>query len=88
MIPITTIDQLIELASRSTYLLSGLRAWQRDFEETRAVVHLHKDEEVAKWEIRVDEFLKNIDAVEFSSLKELIEHLSKIKTENPCTITT
>lgn len=80
MIPITTQEQLIELAARSVYLLSGLRSLQRDFEERRAILTLHKDENTALWEIRCDEFLKNIDAVDFTTLKELLEQLQNIKT--------
>lgn len=83
MIPITTQEQLTELAARSVYLLSGLRSLQRDFEEVRAIVKLHKDEDVVAWETRCDEFLKNIDAVDFSTLKELIELLNQNK---PCVI--
>lgn len=82
MIPINTQKQLTELAARSVYLLSGLRAWQREFQESRAVVSPHKDADVEKWETRVDEFLKNIDAVEFVPLKQLIEQLQIKQTEN------
>ena len=45
---------------------------------------MNKDPDTTKWEIRCDEFLKNIDAVEWVSLKELIEELNKIKTEKTC----
>ncbi len=78
MIVIKTQEQLIELAARGIYLLSGLRSLQRDFEERRAILTLHKDEQTASWEIRCDEFLKNIDAVEFTTLKELIDQLQTI----------
>lgn len=76
MIEIKTQEQLIELAARSIYLLSNLRSWEREADETRALATLHKDEDVEKWQVRSDEFLKNIDAVEFSSLKDLITQLS------------
>jgi hypothetical protein len=82
MIEIKTQEQLIELAARSVYLLSALRGLQRDFEERRAILTLHKDQDIIPWEIRADEFLKNIEAVEFVSLKELIEQLKQnIKCE-------
>ena len=81
MIAIKNHKQLSELAARCVYLLTNLRAFQRDFEEDRAVMTLHKDEEVQKWEIRCDEFLKDIDAAEFSPLKELITQLQIQNTE-------
>lgn len=78
MIQITTQEQLIELAARSVYALSGLRAFQRDSEENKPAGYLNKDPDVVAWENRADEFLKNIDAVEFAPLKELITELSSI----------
>lgn len=77
MIQIETIDQLIEVAARSTYLLSNLRAYQKDFEASRAVAVLCKDEEVEKWNNRIDEYLTKIDAIDFQPLKEIISELSK-----------
>lgn len=78
MIEIKTQEQLVELAARCVYLLTNLRAFQRDFEADRAKINLHKDADVVGWEIRCDEFLKNIEAVDFIPLKQLIEQL-KIK---------
>lgn len=80
MIEIKTQEQLIELAARSVYLLSGLRAMQRDVEESRAIAMLHKDPDVTAWQNRTDEFLKNIDAVDFTPLKELIDQLKTLNT--------
>lgn len=74
MIPIRTNEQLIELAARSLYLLSMLRAYQKYYEETRCIYD--KDWSVKKWELRIDEFLEGLGATEFESLKILIEQLS------------
>lgn len=78
MIEIKTQEQLIELAARSVYALSGLRAFQRDSEENKPAGYLNKDPDVVAWENRADEFLKNIDAIEFVPLKQLITGLSNI----------
>lgn len=78
MIQIKTQEQLIELAARGVYVLSGLRAFQRDSEEGKSVGYLNKDPDVVAWENRADEFLKNIDAIEFAPLKQLITELSNI----------
>jgi hypothetical protein len=67
-------DQLVELAARSIYLLSNLRAWQREEDEKN--IFSKKDQDVKKWEIRTDEFLKDIGATEFESLKELMGQLN------------
>lgn len=75
MIPIKTIEQLTELAARSVYLLSNMRSFQRDSEENKSIISLQKDPDCEKWEIRADEFLKDIQAVDFSPLKQLIEQL-------------
>lgn len=75
MIKIKNDEQLRELAARCVYLLSNLRAFQRERDEARAIAPLHKDRDTELWEIRTDEFLKNIECVEFKSLKELIEEL-------------
>ena len=85
MIEIKTQEQLVELAARTIYLLSGLRAFQREYEETRAIAPLHKDRDTELWEIRTDEFLKNIDCLEFESLKEIIAKLNNITSKTPIT---
>ena len=74
MIELKTEEQRIEMIARMTYLLSGLRAFQREHEEM--FPWQHKSEELIKWEIRCDEFLKDIGATEFICLKQLIAELS------------
>lgn len=76
MIKITTNEQLIELAARSTWLLSMLRAYQKDHEDSLAIATLCKNEEVIRWEKRIDEYLEGLDATKFESLKNLIEQLT------------
>jgi len=69
-----TEEQRTEMIARLIYLLSGLRAWQREGEEYHP--NKMKDPDTAKWEWRVDEFLKNIGAVDHESLKDLIGQLT------------
>lgn len=79
MIELKNEEQRTEMIARMTYLLSGLRAFQREHEQM--FPWQHKPRELIIWEARCDEFLKNIDAVEFISLKQLITELS-IKQSN------
>lgn len=75
MIVIATQEQLVELAARCVYLLSNMRSFQRDSEENKSIITLQKDPDCEKWEIRSDEFLKDIGATDFISLKQIIEQL-------------
>lgn len=70
-----TQEQVAELAARCVYLLRELRSWQRTHEETIPAIYMNKGEEVVQWENRADEFLKNIGAVEWESLKDLLGQL-------------
>lgn len=74
MILIRTNEQLVELAARSLYLLSMLRAYTKYYEETRC--NYDKDWSVKKWELRIDEFLEGLGATEFESLKSIIKQLT------------
>lgn len=74
MIQLKTEEQRTEMIARMTYLLSGLRAFQREHEEM--FPWQHKSTELITWEIRCDEFLKDIGATEFIPLKQLISDLS------------
>ncbi len=76
MIPLKTNDQLVELAARAVYLISNLRNWQRDTESKIPLATLYRDKDTEKWEVRCDEFLKDIEATEFNSLKQLISELT------------
>lgn len=86
MIKIKTQEQLIELAARSLWLLSMLRAYQKDHEDSLAIATLCKNEEIKRIENRIDEYLEGLDATKFESLKSLINQLT-IK-ENANTHTT
>lgn len=71
---VTATPELVtELAARTIYLLSNLRWLQRDYDERRT--H-DKEQDLIKWEIRADEFLKGIGATEYESLKDLIRQLT------------
>lgn len=78
MIQIKSEEQLVELAARSIWLLSNLRAFTKDMEYNRSIKMLYKDLDVETFELRIDQFLYQIGAVDFKSLKELIRAL-KIK---------
>lgn len=69
-------QQLTELAARCVYLLSNMRAFQRFHDEKMTLLNRKKEIDVEMWEIRADEFLKDIGATEFESLKEIINQLN------------
>jgi hypothetical protein len=74
-----TEEQRTEMLARLTYLLSNLRAFQRDSEEIAP--NKRKESDVKMWEYRCDEFLKDIGATDFESLSSLINQLT-IKNES------
>lgn len=76
MIPIRTNEQLVELAARSTWLLSLLRAMTKDHENSLAIATLCKNEEIKMIEDRIDGYLEGLDATKFENLKSLIKQLS------------
>lgn len=82
MIPITTLEQLTELAARSTWLLATLRAFTKDHEDSLAIATLCKNEEIKMIEKRIDGYLEGLGATKFESLKSLIEQLTINKTQH------
>lgn len=88
MIKIKSQEQLIELAARSIWLISNLRALTKDMEYNRSIKMLYKDLDITTFETRIDQFLYQIGATEFESLKEIINQLNqatdiKIEINNP-----
>jgi hypothetical protein len=71
-----TEEQRTEMIARLVYLLSGLRYFTREWEDRMPKKLMEKDEMLIKTEIRSDEFLKNIGAIEHQGVKDLIAQLT------------
>lgn len=74
-----TPEVVTEIAARSVYLMQNYLYWKMEVDKTG-----DRDSRIQldKWETRMHEFLKGIEATEWQSLKSLIGELT-IKTEQP-----